>query len=189
MRHALNLIDQRLLPVPARPSAAALLALALLVVSSLAGHFGWERLQLAQTLALSGADDPVPSAEAAPDAEYDHALRALQRDEVLRDALAGSTDLPQDSALRLRELLAELPDALWLVEVELSGQRGLRITGGALDSAALAAYAQRLGRLDAWRGTPLQVLNLEPRRDETAAAVPSHQFVLASAGVDEGAAR
>lgn len=166
MGYQLNLIDERALPVPARPSVAAVLALALLCGVVGIAHLHWERTQLARSLAQPGADTLAGGEEAPADPAYDARLRLVQRDERLRDVLAGFRDLPLDSAARLQQLAAALPDALWLTDVQLSGSRGVRIAGGALDTAALAAYATRLGQVPAFSGLPMQALSVEPTLDE-----------------------
>lgn len=193
MSYQLNLIDERLLPVPQRPSVAAVLAVAVLCGIGGVVHLHWERSQLARSLAQPGAESLATSEEVPLDPVYETRLRQLQRDERLRDALAGFSDLPQDSAARLRQLAAALPDALWLTDVQFSGSRGVRIAGGALDTAALAAYATRLGQVPAFSGLPLKALSVEPARDDNAAAesgdgaapppatrVVHHHFVLTS---------
>ncbi len=162
-------------------------------------HLGWERRQLAHSLAQPGAEAVVADGTLPADAAYDARLAQLLRDERLRDALAGFADLPQHSAQRLQQLAAALPDSLWLSEVELQGSRGVRIVGGALDPAALAGYATRLGQLDGFSGLPLQALTVEtagrPDGDtagtDTALPAPAwHHFVLTSGSMpavrDEG---
>lgn len=201
MRHALNLIDAKLLPQPVRPPIPVLLSTLALALSGLLGHFAWERSQFAATLARPGAAEALSEVEQPPDPAFEERLRQVQRDEALRDALAGVTDLPRDSAVRLRALARALPDALWLTEVELSGRSGLRIAGGALDPSSLAAYVARLGQIDGLRGLPLKVASVEPllpqASDAEAAETPSkplerdvrYQFVLASVepqGASEG---
>lgn len=193
MSYQLNLIDERALPVPARPSVAAVLALALLCGGVGFAHLHWERAQLARSLAQPGADTVASGEEAPVDPAYDARLRLVQRDERLRDALAGFRDLPLDSAARLQQLAAALPDALWLTDVQLSGSRGVRIAGGALEPAALAAYATRLGQVPAFSGLPMQAFSVEPTHDEAArrdagdptsaaatAHTAQHHFVLTS---------
>jgi Tfp pilus assembly protein PilN len=193
MGYQLNLIDERALPVPVRPSVAAMLTLALLCGGVGFTHLRWEGARLARSLAQPGADAVASSEDLPADPAYETRLRVVQRDERLRDALAGFRDLPQDSAARLQQLAAALPDALWLTDVQLSGSRGVRIVGGTIEPAALAAYASRLGQVPAFSGLPMQALILEPthdavvRRDAdqaaSAAAPPravQHHFVLTS---------
>ncbi len=187
MAHQLNLIDERLLPVAARPSVAALLALAGVCVVVAWGHLSWERGQLARSLAQPGAEAVASDGTPGADAAHDARLAQLLRDERLRDALAGFSDLPQHSARRLQQLAAALPDQLWLSEVELQGSRGVRIVGGTLDPAALSGYATRLGQLEDFSGLPLQALTVEQAErpvDESALTgvkPPAwHHFVLTS---------
>ena len=92
-----------------------------------------------------------------------------------------------------------MPDTLWLQELEFNGERGLRIAGGATDAAALTTFAQRLGALPAFHGTPLQVFKIDPRaapeRTDTSSAdaapaiderLPHYAFVLSSFDAAEG---
>ncbi len=190
MKQQLNLIDPKLLPVPARPSVLSLLVLVAVVAVAVQAHYGWERTQYNRALAQAGAE-PGAAPEAAA-AEPDAALQALQRqverDELLRDGLARASDLPADSVGQLRQLAAALPNALWLTDVELSGRNGLRIAGGTLDVGSLSAYAMRLGEIAGLKGRPLQTLTLEPQRPEALndtegagaeSLPPHHLFVLA----------
>lgn len=204
MAYQLNLIDETLLPVAVRPSVATVLVLSAACVLAGTGHLAYERSQFARSLAQPQADDVALDAESGPEAAFDTRLVQLQRDERLRDALAGFRDLPLDTAQRLQQLSAALPDQLWLTEVEFSGSRGVRVAGGALDPSALSAYAARLSQVPVFSGLPLQAVTVEPTRvdaaqaeggDAAAAATaparaPHHQFVLTSgqlAGGDEGA--
>ena len=193
MGYQLNLIDERALPVQARPSVAALLTLSLICGGVGVAHLHRERAQLARSLTQPGAETLAGGEEVPADPAYDARLLVVQRDERLRDALAGFRDLPQDSAARLQQLAAALPDSMWLSDVQLSGSRGVRIAGGALEPAALAAYATRLGEVPAFSGLPMQALSVEPTSDEAArrdtgdnasvaamARAVQHHFVLTS---------
>lgn len=198
MRHALNLIDPAMLPSPAQPSVAALLVLLSVCFIGSAAHLSWERMQFARTLALPGAAEVGAESLEPADPAFEQRLLQVQRDEALRDALAGVNDLPLDSAVRLRALAQVLPDSLWLTEVEFSGRHGLRIAGGALDTPALAAYVARLGQIDGLKGLPLQFVSVEPQSAEAVDAEASgtsdkpamrpahHRFVLASTDAPSG---
>jgi Tfp pilus assembly protein PilN len=198
VRHALNLIDAKLLPSPAQPSLAMLLGVLGLAIAGAAGHLSWERMQFARTLALPGAAEAAAEHLEPSDPAFEQRLAQVQRDEALRDALAGFSDLPLDSAARLRALAGVLPDSLWLTEVEFSGRTGLRIAGGALDTAALPGYVARLGQIDGLRGLRLQFVSVEPHSAEAvdadatqadasaAARAAQHRFVLASSDMPSG---
>lgn len=209
MRHALNLIDPGLLPVPTRPPVSVLLGVLVLAVGGLGVHYSWERTQFERTLALPGVTESGLEGEEHADPAHAQRLHRVVRDEALADALSGIIDLPRDSAARLRALTQALPDSLWLTEVELGGRSGLRIAGGTLDSAALAPYVARLGQIDGLQGLPLQVVSMEPHQPESASldgepaavadapavkpvAPPAqHRFVLEGGGLsaDEGQLR
>jgi len=92
---------------------------------------------------------------------------------MLLKTMAGLVDLPHDSAPRLRVLIAALPPQAWLKDVEFSGARGVRITGGALDALSVAEFSRRLGLEPAFKGLPVQVFELDAREAETAANTPA----------------
>ena len=191
MKQQLNLIDPRLLPVPARPSVATLLALLAAAGVAVLGHGGWERAHYDEALAPPGALKAEALEVSGPDPALHTLQRQVERDELLRDGLARASDLPIDSVGQLRQLSAALPNTLWLTDVELTGRNGLRIAGGALDVTALATYAARLSNIASLKGRQLQALTVEPQQPEAlgdadgAAAErlpPHHLFVLASDG-------
>lgn len=191
MKQQLNLIDPRLLPVPARPSVATLLALLAAAGVAVLGHGGWERAHYDEALAPPGALQAEALEVSRPDPALQTLQRQVERDELLRDGLARASDLPIDSVGQLRQLSAALPNTLWLTDVELTGRNGLRIAGGALDVTALATYAARLSNIASLKGRQLQALTVEPQQPEAlgdadgAAAErlpPHHLFVLASDG-------
>ena len=185
MKQQLNLIDPKLLPVPARPPVAVLLALLTVAGLAVVGHFGWERAQFNLALAHLGTLQAPAAEEAAPDPALQALQRQVERDELLRDGLARASDLPADSVGQLRQLTAALPHTLWLTEVELTGRNGLRIAGGAVDVTALTAYAARLSDITSLKGRPLQALTVEPQlaeaQGDSEPRMPAHHlFVLAS---------
>ncbi len=196
MKYQLNLIDPSLSPVAARPPLPVLLGAVLAAVLVCAAHVAYERQQLAVALARPNADLVAGEAgEAAPDPVADTRLRKIEREEALRDGLARATDLPSGSSQMLGQMVAVLPASLWLTEIELSGRQGVRIAGGALDSAELAQFAARLSEVSALRGLALgsmqieaQVLDDETPGDDTAhAPKPAPQrysrFVLATGDI------
>lgn len=170
MKYQLNLIDPSLSPVAARPPLPVLLGAVLVAVLACAAHVAYERQQLAVALARPNADLVAGEAgEVAPDPVYDTRLRKIERDEALRDGLARATDLPSGSSHMLGQVVAVLPGSLWLTEIELSGKQGVRIAGGALDSAELAQFAARLSEVSALRGLALGSMQIEAQvlDDET----------------------
>ncbi len=175
MRQQLNLIDVRLLEAPVRPSLLVLAAIVAAAALGVGGHFSWERSAYQKLLARSAAE-PMDAAtvERAPDATFEARLRQIDRDELLLAVLTRVTDLPVNSAALLGQLAAALPDTLWLAEVELTGSRGLHISGGALDVAAVAVYANRLGKIATLGGVPIQLLTIEPRAAESAETAGAH---------------
>jgi hypothetical protein len=186
----INLADPSLLPPRRGLGGALTLGLALAALALLAGHGAIEQRLLARALQASTTAPAADEAAApeAPDTDAD----ALRERLAHRRALLGAADavqsLPPDAASVLERVLAALPDTLWLSEVELHGARGLRLAGGALDAAALGAFARRLSDVPALRGLPIETLRLQVEApdaaaDPDAAAQPRrHRFVLA--GVD-----
>ncbi len=168
MTQQINLVDATLLP-PRPPldgrAAAGIFGVALLVV---AGHFGFESMRLQSALVASGTGTDAAvgapaDAASAPAAALAAQRQRLQRGEALRDALTQGRSLPDNSARLLQQVMAALPDTLWLTEIDLSGGKTIRIAGGALDASALAGFSGRLAQIDALKGTPIQVLQLEPQ--------------------------
>ncbi len=163
MSQQINLIDPSLQVkrdwLAARGIAAAAAALALAV----GGHWAYEQTLFNRALSASGAAPSAPAADASAETPLREVQRAVARGERLMQALAGLTGLPKDNAQRLRALIGAMPAKLWLQEVEFSGDRGLRVVGGSTDAASLADFAQRLGALPAFQGTPLHLFKVEPR--------------------------
>lgn len=192
MRQQLNLIDVQRLAVPVRPTLGTLALVVAVALLGVGAHFNWERSQYQKLMSGSAAlPEQAPAEESAPDPAFDSRSRKVERDELLLAGLARATDLPSNSAGLLGQLTAALPDALWLTEVEFTGRKGLRISGGALDLAGLAVYANRLSDIAALGGVAIQVLTIEPRAaalegadtDDPGApaSLPAHHhFVLGS---------
>lgn len=178
-----------------RGIAAVTAGLATLVVA----HGAFESTMLARSLVVASAAAPVANAPAdgapsADDAQMLDNQRLVARGERLMQAVSALSDLPHDNAPRLRALVSVMPESLWLQEVEFSGERGVRVAGGATDAAALARFAQRLGALPAFHGLPLLVFKVDPReaprRQDTDASLavdvrPAHySFVLSTFDTD-----
>ena len=189
MTSQINLVDAALLPTPALiggRAAAVIVAVALLGV---AVHGGMESAQLRAALAASPAQatlQATSTAIAAADAASAPAggvaaqTQQLQRNLALRDALAQAHRLPNDSARVLQQVMAALPESLWLTEIDLRGSQSIRIAGGALDASALAGFSAGLARIDALKGTPVLVLQLEPQVRADGASVDASADALAT---------
>ena len=184
MQHV-NLIDERLLPTRQLLSGARVIAIGVLGLLLVGGHAVVESQRYAQL----NTDAAALAATAAVDGGEtdDTAIQAqISRRQALRDLLAKVEQRPFDSAALLRQVVAALPERVWLTEIDVLGTQGLRIAGAAIDSAALNAFAERLGRIESLRGVPIQTLRIEPLKtdaDDGATAKPAaaHAFVLASA--------
>ena len=197
-RQQINLIDPSLRVVRDWLGGRSIVAAGLVLGLSVGGHWAYEQATLSHLLKVAAAAPPPAdagtSAGTSPiELQLQDAQRSLAGGERLLQAVAGLTDLPRDNARRLRSLISAMPDTLWLQELELNGERGLRIAGGATDAAALTTFAQRLGALPAFHGTPLQVFKIDPRaapeRKDAASAdaapdidarLPHYAFVLSS---------
>ena len=190
-----NLLDRRLIPAePLVRSATALAAFGVVLLGVLA-HAGVERWISRST--LHAAQAPVAEPAAAAPAEVPAstaALRArLAEREALLHALRRETQMPVAPEQTLRAVVAALPETMWLSEVELSGARDLRISGGTLDPQALTEFARRLAAASALRGLGLQTVRLEPQtvvatQPDAPTPAPTHSFVLASKASAAGAA-
>jgi len=162
----INLIDPSLRVVRDWVGARNILAGGVAMALVVGGHWAYEQTMLSRLLkaaAVAAPDADAAAKAAGNDSPLQEAQRGIERGERLVQAVAGLTDLPHDNAKRLRSLISAMPDSLWLQELELSGERGLRIAGGAIDAAALTTFAQRLSSLPAFKGTPLQVFKVDPR--------------------------
>jgi Tfp pilus assembly protein PilN len=204
MTQQINLLEPSLRPRRQWCSGRDMLVAGAVLAVAVLGHYVWEQQALARVLAAASA--PVPAAVDAPAGVPPDAAQALllerqarvRRDEALLQTLAGLNDLPRHNAQRLQGLIAVLPQDMWLQEVQFSGARGVRIAGGALNAAALAAYARRLGEQPAFQGLPLHVVAVDPREaqaaegDAGAAAAPRsgmpthYAFVLSSVDAEPG---
>lgn len=164
MSQQINLIDPSLRVKRDWLAARGIAAGAAALVLAVGGHWAYERTLFNRALFANGAAPAAPQADpAAADTPLREVQRAVARGERLMQALAGLTGLPRDNAQRLRALIGAMPAKLWLQEVEFSGDRGLRVVGGSTDAASLADFAQRLGALQAFQGTPLHLFKVEPR--------------------------
>ena len=184
MSSQINLVDASLLPRRALidgRAAAVIVGVALLGVAI---HGGIESAQLRLALATSPAlaIDHAAAADAAsaPAGGLAAQVQQLQRSLALRDALAQAHSLPDDSARVLQQVMAALPDTLWLTEIDLRGKQSIRIAGGALDPSALAGFSASLARIDALKGTPVLVLQLEPQVRADGASVDDSSDASAS---------
>lgn len=180
----INLLDQRLLPIPHRVSGARLVLLASLGLAAVTVHLGIEQERMTRTQGrLNAAAQTEPTEPA--DAAGDTALRVrISQRQALRDVLARSQALPVDSARMLLDVIAALPEEIWLTEVDLVGTQGLRITGGALEPAALRAFADRLAGISTLKGIAVETLRVETDSEThgpQAGHAAAHSFVLVSA--------
>ena len=184
MSQNINLIDASLLPRTERLNGRVMLSALALASSAVLAHYGVEQTRLKRALAASAV--AAAPADAGPDAAGDIALAQLRlrlaRGEALRDALGRAGDLPVNSARLLQDVARALPDSLWLTEIDVQGQRTIRIAGGAVDAASLAVFSTRLGEVAALRGMPIQVLRLEPQPDTEAAAAETAEAGSGVAG-------
>jgi len=166
----INLFDATLLPPRDWCTGRNILVCGALLASGMTAHGAYESIAMNRVLAAGSSapadtgatDTQLPVAAEGIDATLLEAEHQLANDRSLLDAVAGLTDLPQDTAQRLQALIAAMPHSVWLREVEFTGTRGVRIAGGALDAAALAGFTQRLGQATALAGLPLQVYAFEP---------------------------
>lgn len=183
MTSQINLVDASLLPKRALidgRSGAAIVGVALLGVAI---HGGMESAQLRSALAANPALATTTSAAdaaSAPVGRLAAQTQQLQRNLALRDALTQAHSLPDDSARLLQQVMAALPDTLWLTEIDLRGNQSIRIAGGALDASALAGFSASLARIDALKGTPVLVLQLEPQVRADGASVDDSSDASAS---------
>ena len=199
----INLIDARLLPAPHLLSGARLVTLAALACAVVGAQLGIESRRMTQALSAAAAAAPPADAGAGEvdDGEAGMLARIAER-QALHDVLAKTDQRPLDSAGLLRDVIAALPERVWLTAVDVQGAHGVRIAGAALDMAGLREFAERLGRVGALRGVPLETLRIEPQQadsdvdgsaghdpgagaDDVPARAPVQRFVLASAATAE----
>lgn len=183
----INLLEPKLLPTPELVSGARILVVAVLGLLGVSLHLGIEQDRMARTMAAAQAAPPSEIGESleALGQDGDPALRVrlLQR-QALRDVLAKHQALPPDSASLMSQVMAVLPETLWLTEVDLVGLQGIRISGGALEPEALRQFAERLATIPTLKGAPVETLRLELDEDNPGSAADrpaAHQFVLVSA--------
>lgn len=172
MKQQINLVDSTLLPKVERLPARAVAMVTAMAMATLGAHYGYERFMLNKTISLAKANDERIAAFT-PSEGIDTVVgplsarqRAVARDEALRDGLARLNDLPVGNSLMLSNLVAALPGSLWLKEIEFAGKGGVRIVGGATDPTALAEYSERLAKVPALKGLPVNVVTLEPQATE-----------------------
>ncbi len=172
MTQQINLFDPDLVPLRDWCSGKFVLGLTLALILGTAGHLAYERQALKALLASASAatDDTAITAADPQDASLAELKARVSANEHLLQAVGSFTDLPQDNAARLRSLIAAMPEALWLQEIEFSVERGVRIAGSALDAKALAGFSGRLGAQSAFRGLPLHVFALQPADGSDVAA-------------------
>ena len=172
MTQQINLLDRARMPVREWCSGKLLLSVGAMLVLGCGSFAGYETYALKALLAAgSGASaEPDLAAPHPLDGTLAELRDGVAANERLLRAVGSFTDLPQDNAARLRTLIAAMPARLWLAEVEFGVERGLRIAGGATSAQSLAAFAGRLGAEPAFRGLPLHVFALEPRKSEEAAS-------------------
>lgn len=204
MTQQINLYDPALLPQHDWCNGRFIVGLGALLALVLGGQWGHERWELARALAASAAHASATTAVATAsiDAEIAELQTQLTGGEALLRTAGGLSELPKDSAARLEALISAMPQNLWLDEVEFNVDRRVRITGGVGDAAGLAAFSKRLGESGTYRGLPLKVVALEPRKTDDAEAGDglrpiksnpanaSYTFVLSSADAElAGASR
>ncbi|MES2091302.1 MAG: hypothetical protein V4532_15175 [Pseudomonadota bacterium] len=176
MRAQINLVDLSLLPAVQHLSTKRVLLVVVVALATLTAHYSYERFQLNKTLAISASKDAGVDPLAASlniDADLDRLQKQLMRDELLRDGLSKLTDLPVDNAQMLADVIAALPDSLWLKELEFFGKHGIRIRGGATDPAMLTEFSAKLAKVPALAGLPVQVVKLTPEIAASAEKAPT----------------
>lgn len=111
----------------------------------------------------------LPSGEVAPTpqeiAALEQARQAMKSDlearkgarDLLKRGLAGPEDGP--SAL-LRRIAATLPEAAWLTEIRVAGER-IDVTGKSLDAAAIDAWLEQLRASGFLAQKPMPALRIE----------------------------
>ncbi len=191
----INLLDPRLLPAASganTPMTALVVSALACAVVGVAVHGLVEQRLLKQALAdqdtLQAQNEAKAAAQTqaagtapAAGAELDKLRRSLAQRQALLAALQREAPGPLQPAQTLNSVLQALPDNVWLNELELRGEQQLRITGGTLETLALARYAHQLSRAPSLRGTALKTVRLEAVPASLAASPLQHHFELASA--------
>jgi hypothetical protein len=164
MSQQINLIDPALRVKRDWLAGRLIVGVACLLGLLIGSHGLYEKTLLDRTIATSLAQATPAEPDTVPqDASLQEALDRVARGERLLQALSGMTDLPRNNAQRLRNLIAALPENMWLQEVELTSGRGLRVVGGTTEATALTRFSARLGTQQDFQGSPLFVFKVEPR--------------------------
>ncbi len=183
-----NLVDPSLLRVPERLSRNTLLSVIGVGALLVSVHATVEQYQLGRQLSSASAGTvPVAAAVAVEASGVDgmapHLLsmqEQIMRGETLRSALAQGGDLPDNAGGVVNAVIRALPDTMWLTELQVLGDKSVVISGGTLERPALAAFAKKLEANPTLTGTPIAIIQLEPRggRQDTASssgqAQPDH---------------
>lgn len=201
----INLVDAKLLRVRERLSGVVLLSVMAAGVTLVGLHYAVEKYRLQRELTAMATQSTLAETATAPvglPAAFVSKQEQLKREETLREALNQGGDLPGQSGALLSAVAQALPASMWLTDLQVLGAKSLVIAGGSLERPALASFAQRLEASDALKGTPIGIVQFEPRagrndasdgsgasddalqgsRDEAAAApvVTHFSFILAS---------
>lgn len=163
----INLIDLSLRATRDWFNGRSIAALTVAFATLVGAHASFEAAMLSRAVAASipavPTEDGAANATPVEDAQMLDDRRLVSRGERLMQAVSTLSDLPHDNAQRLRAIISALPETLWLQEVEFSGERGVRVSGGAIDATALSIFAKRLGALPSFRRLPLRIFKVEPR--------------------------
>jgi len=195
----INLLDPSLLAAPRLLGSGALVGLVGAAALAVAGHWAleshWTRSALAAVVPPAPPAETAIAADAAASAaDPAQALQArIAEREALRAVLVQQTQLPRAPAELIAQVIAALPQNMWLSEIDIAGTRNLRIAGGTLDPAALSTFAQALGGITALRGVPIESVRLEGAAvlasdPDSEGLPPSHRFLLASTASTTAAA-
>ncbi|MES2886431.1 MAG: PilN domain-containing protein [Pseudomonadota bacterium] len=209
----INLVDAKLLKVRERLSGVVLLSVMAAGVTLVGLHYAVEKYRLQREVTAMATQSTLDEAATAPvglPAAFLSKQEQLKREETLREALNQGGDLPGQSGALLSAVAQALPASMWLTDLQVLGAKTLVIAGGSLERPALASFAQRLEASDALKGTPIGIVQFEPRagrndggdgagasddalqeaRDDAAAApvVTHYSFTLASRTQSQSAA-
>ena len=173
MRAQINLVDPSLLPQVQHLPAKRVLLLVLCAAGLVTMHYSYERVQLGKTVAMGASNEATanPLLDASTDEAFEILQKQLNRDELLRDGLSKLTDLPEGTADVLANVIAALPEQLWLTELEFIGKRGIRLRGGATAHRGLAEFSSKLAKVSALAGLPVEVVSLRPATPTASEAV------------------
>ncbi len=202
MTQQINLLERSLLHKREWVTGRSVVLVGGLLVGALAAQFAYESHALKAVLAATTTAVPAGGAVATRDdmeQQISAAQAKLQGGELLMTAVAGLIDLPTNNAERLQALFNSLPEGVWLQEVEFSGQRSVRIVGGAMQPGGVAQLSATLGGTAGFQRLPVHLFELgleKPKADDagdgqTASprpAGPRHfGFVLSSANAGAAA--